>query len=139
MPHVQAALAQTVEKRPAYERAIAERDQAEAIASKNADERDLARKDAQDWIKVGAQQEQIIENLEKQVAHLTKERLVTEADFEDTEKERIKYRTALLEVERLLNGYPTSEGVDRLKDILRETLKLPDGPTVDDEADANGY
>ncbi len=99
-------------------------------------QRDLARKDAQDWIAVAKQQEQVIDNLEKQVAHLTKDAAFAESD----RQEAIKYRTALVTIESIFRE-SSAHGLDesRVGRLLDAALKLPDGPTVDDEADANGY
>ena len=76
----------------------------------------IARKDAQDWIAVAKDQERVIDELQKQVEYLNTGAL----DIEDLDRERTKYRRALLEVEGMIEKGKYSDALT----LLNDTLKL---------------
>ena len=84
----------------------------------------IARKDAQDLIAVASQQEQVIDNLEKQIAHLTKDAAFAESD----RQEAIKYRTALVTIESIFRE-SSAHGLDepRVRRLLDAALRLQNG------------
>jgi len=97
---------------------------------------EAAKKDVLEWIKVAGEQERVIDELQKQIEYLSTGAKSDQAEIEDLEKERRKYREALITIEHLVESHFTNAEIQR---VLDAALRLPDGPTVDDEADANGY
>ena len=81
---------------------------------------EAAKKDVLEWIKVAGEQERVIDELQKQVEYLSTGAKSDQAEIEDLDRERVKYRRALLEVEGMIEKGKYSDALT----LLNDTLKL---------------